>query len=97
MIKIFTKDGCKACEKVIDLLERKNIEYKVVNLSKKENREARKFYRDNNFKLLPVVVADNWTVEGYNKRKLNKYLENELTVKEKKLIEKKLKDLGYIE
>lgn len=70
MIKIMTKDGCNECNELKKYLDSKGIDYKVVNLSKKENREERKHYRTSGYKLLPVVEGDGWSIDGYNKELL---------------------------
>jgi glutaredoxin len=63
---LLTVDGCKYCKKVKTYLKSKNINYEEYNLSKKENREMRKYYRDSKYETFPILEGDGWSIEGYN-------------------------------
>jgi glutaredoxin len=63
---LLTVDGCEYCKKVKTYLKSKNINYEEYNLSKKENREMRKHYRNSNYETFPVLENDGWSIEGYN-------------------------------
>lgn len=74
MIKILTKDNCGKCKELKEYLNSRNISYKSINLSAKENRTSRKYYRDMGYKLLPVIEGDGWAVDGFNKELLEELL-----------------------
>jgi len=73
-MRILTKEGCNQCQKVMEYLDSKNIDYEVINLSKKEERENRKHYRDSGYRLLPVVENNGWAIEGLNIKLLEEYI-----------------------
>lgn len=74
MIKLYTMPNCNNCEKVKSYLKDRNINYIEINLEKKENRDARKFYRSLRIDTAPVLVGTNngeeWIITGYNKKKM---------------------------
>lgn len=69
-----TKEGCSKCDELKTYLKKRNVEYEVVNLSKKENRKAREHYRNSGYKLLPVIEGNGWTIDGFNKDLLEELL-----------------------
>jgi glutaredoxin len=68
MIVIYGKEGCSDCTKTKELLDNMNVNYKYYDLSKKENREQRKEYREHGWEVLPIITCNNeLCIEGYNK------------------------------
>lgn len=59
MIRIYFKPSCPHCTKAKEYLTSNDIEYEEIDLSKKENREERKFYRSLGIDILPVIVGTN--------------------------------------
>lgn len=57
MLEVYVKDGCPYCEKQIDVLKRKEVEFKLHNVSKDPEalKRAREEYGANK---VPVVVED---------------------------------------
>ncbi len=57
MLEVYVKDGCPYCEKQIDVLKRKEAEFKLHNVSKDPVafKRAREEYGANK---VPVVVED---------------------------------------
>jgi len=68
MIKIYSKVGCEQCKLAKDCMRRNNIDFESIDLSKKENREARKYYRNLGIKTLPVITNDeeNWILPEWD-------------------------------
>jgi glutaredoxin len=63
---LLTVDNCDYCRLVKNYLNERNIKYEEHNLSKKENREMRKYYRDSKYETFPILEGDGWSIEGYN-------------------------------
>jgi len=74
MIRILTKEGCSKCNELKNYLSERNVEYETVNLSNKDNRDARKHYREAGYELLPVIEGDGWTIDGFNKNLLEELI-----------------------
>jgi len=77
MIKIYYKPNCKYCDKAKDYLRERNIEFESINLAKKENREARAYYRSLGIDMLPIIEGDNWILPGWDKEALEILLNRE--------------------
>jgi len=57
MIKIYTIPECEHCDKIKSFCKENEISYEEIDLAKKENREAREFYRSLGIRTAPVVVG----------------------------------------
>ncbi len=57
MLEVYIKDGCPYCEKQLEVLKRKGVDYKLYNVStdKEALKKAREDYRADK---VPVVVED---------------------------------------
>ena len=77
MIKIYYKPNCRYCKTAKEYLASKNIEFEEIDLTKKENREARDYYRSLGVNLLPVIEGDNWILPGWDKEALEVLLTRE--------------------
>jgi glutaredoxin len=64
-IKIYTKSGCDQCQKLKDYLRLRDLDYEVINLSIKNNRDARKRFREKGYKTLPIIEVDGMVIEGF--------------------------------
>ena len=73
MIKIFTKKDCNQCANVKEFLNLKGLEWEEINLSEKDNREARAYYRSKGYETLPIIEGDGWTIQGYNEILLEEF------------------------
>ncbi len=57
MLEVYVKDGCPYCEKQIDVLKRKELEFKLYNVSK-DPEALRRAREDYNANKVPVLVED---------------------------------------
>ncbi len=57
MLEVYVKDGCPYCEKQVEVLKKKGVEYKLYNVSSDPQalKKARQEYKANK---VPVVVKD---------------------------------------
>ncbi len=57
MLEVYVKDGCPYCEKQIEVLQKKGVDYKLYNVSadREALKRARQEYKANK---VPVVVED---------------------------------------
>ncbi len=57
MLEVYVKDGCPYCEKQLDVFKKKDIEYKLYNVSADSEalKKARQEYKADR---VPVVVED---------------------------------------
>jgi len=74
MIKVYSINNCKCCEEAKKYLREKNISFEEINLSAKENREARKYYRELGIKIAPIITGVNkknleWIIWGFDEDK----------------------------
>lgn len=56
-VKLYTMDKCQACGLIKSLLDDENIDYELINIS--DNKEALKYFKQQNYKYLPVVEVFN--------------------------------------
>jgi len=79
MITIYTLPNCEFCSKAKDYLIKRGIAYKEINLKKKENRQAREFWRGLEIELVPVIVKEiddrEYIFKEYNKENFIEKLE----------------------
>lgn len=69
MITIYGKEGCSKCQEAKDFLDKKGEEYVYYDLKKKDNKEARKHFREKGWNELPVLVINtipSYTIRGFN-------------------------------
>jgi len=66
MIDIYGKTGCSNCDLAKSYFDERELKYTYHDLSEKENRSDRKFYRDNGWKTLPIIIINEYTVEGFD-------------------------------
>ena len=78
MIKVYYKPNCNYCTKAKDYLRSRNIEFEEIDLSKKENREARAYYRSLGVKSIPVIVSEDWIYSEWDEDLLKKLIDDEL-------------------
>ena len=82
MIKVYTIKNCKYCVEAKDYLKKHNIQFEELDLSAKENREARKYYRELGVKIAPIITGINkktkkeWIVIGFEEEKLKNVLKD---------------------
>lgn len=74
MIKVYSINKCKHCEEAKKYLKEKNIEFHEINLSAKENGEARKYYRELGIQVAPIITGVNkknleWIIWGFDEEK----------------------------
>jgi len=74
MIKVYSMKNCKYCEEAKKYLKEKNIPYEEINLSAKENGEARRFYRELGIHVAPIITGVDknkleWIIWGFDKEK----------------------------
>lgn len=74
MIRIYTVPNCDYCERAKEILEESNIQFIEYDLKKKENRDARKFYRDLGVKTAPVICGDTWILSEFDEKRLKELL-----------------------
>jgi arsenate reductase-like glutaredoxin family protein len=103
MIKLYYSPKCEGCMKAKEFLDKNNITYESLDLTAKENREARKEYRKLGIKDLPVIEGlkkegADIILTGWNKSIENKLLKytNSLSEEDEKIIKERLSDLGYL-
>jgi glutaredoxin len=59
MIKLYYKEGCKHCEEAKTILSLYNIQYTAINLSEKDKRAEREYFRGLGVNFIPVLVLEN--------------------------------------
>jgi glutaredoxin 3 len=74
MIKVYSMNNCKYCEKAKEYLKEKNVPFEEINLSAKENREARKYYRELGIHVAPIITGLDkknleWIIWGFDEEK----------------------------
>jgi len=78
MIEVYTLPDCSHCQEAKNYLKEKGISFLEINLKKKENREARIFWRSLGIFKVPVIVLktdDKISVlKDYSKEKLEEWL-----------------------
>jgi len=80
MLKVYTLKKCDHCLKAKEYLKTNNIPFKEIDLSAKENGEARKFYRGLGIKLAPIITGKNketgeeWILCGFKEEELESKL-----------------------
>lgn len=74
MITVFTTPNCVQCEQTKRALDKKNLEYKVVDLSK--DPEAMALVQREGFSSAPVVFTDTDKWSGFRFNKLNALVAN---------------------
>ena len=77
MIKVYSMNNCKYCEEAKKYLKEKGIPFEEINLSAKENGEARKYYRSLGIHIAPIITENSWIICGFseeNKLQLEKYI-----------------------
>jgi glutaredoxin 3 len=57
MLEVYVKDGCPYCEKQVAVLKRKEVEFKLHNVSK-DPEALRRAREDYNANKVPVLVED---------------------------------------
>jgi len=72
-IVVFTSNSWPHCVTAKEFLREKGFEYEEKNVS--TDIEARKELMDMGFMGVPIIIVDGETVEGFNKGKLEKLLE----------------------
>lgn len=74
IVKVYTLKNCKYCDKAKEYLKEQNIECMEIDLSAKENREARKYYRSLGVTVAPIITGfkdngDEWIICGFDEDK----------------------------
>ncbi len=72
-IVVFTSNSWPHCVTAKEFLREKGFEYEEKNVS--SDMEARKELMEMGFMGVPIILVDGETVEGFNKGKLEKLLE----------------------
>jgi glutaredoxin len=74
MIKLYTLKKCKHCHDAKDWLKSKNIEFEEIDLTAKENRESRAYYRELGVETAPIIAGEKrnglkWILCGFDEDK----------------------------
>ena len=75
MINVYFLSTCPYCKKVIDFLEEKNIEYKLLDINEQEN--FNKLLKIGKKKQVPFIVDTNTGIVMYESTDIIKYLTKE--------------------
>ncbi len=73
-VVVYTSNTCPHCTSAKNFLKEKDVEYVEKNVS--TDLEARNELMDMGFMGVPIILVDGETVEGFNKGKLEKLLED---------------------
>ncbi len=71
-IVIFTSNTCGYCHEAKKYLDAKGVTYTEKNVS--TDMDARKELMDQGFMGVPVIMVDDETIQGFDKRKLEELL-----------------------
>jgi len=75
MIKVYSINNCKHCLEAKKYLKEKGIVFEDINLSAKENKEARKYYRELGIQVAPIITGIDkkknieWIIWGFDEDK----------------------------
>jgi len=73
-VVVYTSDTCPHCTTAKNFLKEKSVEFEEKNVS--SDMEARNELMEMGFMGVPIILVDGETVEGFNKGKLEKLLED---------------------
>ncbi len=73
-VVVYTSDTCPHCTSAKNFLKEKGVEFEEKNVS--SDMEARNELMEMGFMGVPIILVDGETVEGFNKGKLEKLLED---------------------
>lgn len=103
MITLFFSPKCKGCKEAKEYLEKQHIPHKALDLTKKENREARSEFRKIGVDALPIItgltidgmdtVLYGWKESHKEKLRKNSY---ELSKEEEEKVKQRMRELGYL-
>jgi len=77
VIRVYSMKNCKYCEQAKEYLKERGIPYEEINLSDKNNGEARKYYRSLGINVAPIITENSWIICGFDEEKkclLDKYI-----------------------
>ena len=77
MIKIYTTENCKNCDKAKEYFKSNGIPYEEINLKEKDNREARAYYRSLGLTTLPVIVIGEEIIPEFDEDMIKDIMEKE--------------------
>lgn len=83
-IVVYKKPSCRQCKQTIQALDRKGLDYELIDISEDENALA--FVKDLGYLQAPVIVTDENHWSGYDPDKIDEYYERTVTA-EIKIIE----------
>lgn len=75
MINLYYLSTCPYCKRVIDFLDEKNIEYKLLDINEQEN--FNKLLKIGKKKQVPFIVDTNTGIVMYESNDIIKYLTKE--------------------
>lgn len=73
IITIYTSQGCQPCKRLKKLLDDNEIEYIAYDIEEDQN--ARKFLVEKGFRSVPIIVAGEKTIVGFNPVEVQKLID----------------------